>query len=107
MLRLQGAEGALANLLASGVFALREKIGPFLWQLLPTMAFDADTLASFFELLPRTAEEAAARACRHDARVEGRTRLDVDPRRKFRHALEVLHVAAISAREAAAKRRRG
>ena len=38
MLRLQGVESALANLLASGVFALREKIGPFLWQLPPTMA---------------------------------------------------------------------
>src|ERR1041385_7874036 len=40
MLRLAGVETALANLLASGVFALREKIGPFLWQLPPTMPFD-------------------------------------------------------------------
>jgi len=96
MLRLQGVERALANLLASGVFALREKIGPFLWQLPPTMAFDADRLASFFELLPRTAEEAAARARLHDARVEGRTRLDVDPRSKFRHALEVRHASFVT-----------
>ncbi len=96
MLRLQGVESALANLLASGVFALREKIGPFLWQLPPTMAFDADRLASFFELLPRTAEEAAARARLHDARVDGRTRLDVDPRSRFRHALEVRHASFVT-----------
>ena len=95
-LRLQGVESALANLLASGVFALREKIGPFLWQLPPTMPFDADRLESFFEQLPRTAEEAASRARLHDARVEGRTRLDVDPRSKFRHALEVRHESFVT-----------
>ncbi len=96
MLRLQNVESALANLLASGVFALREKIGPFLWQLPPTMPFDADRLASFFEILPRTAEQAAARARLHDARVAGRTRLDVDPRSKFRHALEVRHASFVT-----------
>jgi len=96
MLRLQGVESALANLLASGVFALREKMGPFLWQLPPTMPFDPDRLTRFFELLPRTAEEAAARARLHDARVEGRARLDVDPRSKFRHALEVRHESFVT-----------
>src|SRR3954451_20567241 len=48
MLRLREVETALANLLASGVFALREKVGPFLWQLPPTMSFDVDRLTSFF-----------------------------------------------------------
>jgi uncharacterized protein YecE (DUF72 family) len=96
MLRLRGVESALANLLASGVFALREKIGPFLWQLPPTMAFDANRLTSFFELLPRTAEEAAERARLHDARVDGRTILDVDPRSRFRHALEVRHESFVT-----------
>jgi uncharacterized protein YecE (DUF72 family) len=96
MLRLEGAETALANLLASGVLALREKIGPFLWQLPPTMPFDAARLAKFFALLPRTGEEAAALARRHDARVKGRARLDVDPRSRFRHALEVRHTSFVT-----------
>jgi uncharacterized protein YecE (DUF72 family) len=96
MLRLQGVETALANLLASGVFALREKIGPFLWQLPPTMPFDEARLAKFFALLPRTGEEAAARARLHDERVKGRTRLDVDPRSRFRHALEVRHASFVT-----------
>jgi uncharacterized protein YecE (DUF72 family) len=96
MLRLKGVETALANLLASGIFALREKIGPFLWQLPPTMPFDEARLANFFALLPRTAEQAAARARLHDGRVKGRTRLDVDPRSQFRHALEVRHTSFVT-----------
>ncbi len=96
MLRLTGVETALANLLASGVFALREKIGPFLWQLPPTMPFDQATLARFFALLPRTGEQAAALARLHDERVAGRTRLDVDPRSRFRHALEVRHASFVT-----------
>jgi uncharacterized protein YecE (DUF72 family) len=96
MLRLNGVETALANLLASGVFALREKIGPFLWQLPPTMPFDEARLAKFFALLPRTADQAAACARRHDERVKGRTRLDVDPRSRFRHALEVRHQSFVT-----------
>ena len=96
MLRLKGVDTALANLLASGIFALREKIGPFLWQLPPTMPFDEARLEKFFALLPRTAEQAAARARLHDRRVEGRTRLDVDPRSRFRHALEVRHTSFVT-----------
>ncbi len=93
MLRLRGVEAALANLLASGVFELREKLGPFLWQLPPSLAFEPDRLAQFFALLPRTGAQAADLARRHDERVKGRTRLDVDPRMRLRHALEVRHAS--------------
>ncbi len=96
MLRLKGVETALANLFASGIFALREKMGPFLWQLPPTMPFDEARLASFFALLPRTSEQAAGLARLHDRRVKGRTRLDVDPRSLFRHALEVRHPSFVT-----------
>ena len=53
MKRLIDAETPLANFLASGVLALGAKLGPLLWQLPPTLAFDAERLAAFFELLPR------------------------------------------------------
>jgi uncharacterized protein YecE (DUF72 family) len=96
MLRLQGVETALANLLASGLFALREKLGPFLWQLPPTTPFDEARLAKFFALLPRTGEQAAALARLHDRRVNGRTRLAVDPRSRFRHAIEVRHTSFVT-----------
>ena len=78
---------------ASGVFELREKLGPFLWQLPPSLAFEPDRLAQFFALLPRTGAQAADLARRHDERVKGRTRLDVDPRMRLRHALEVRHAS--------------
>jgi uncharacterized protein YecE (DUF72 family) len=91
MLRLRGVETALANLFASGLCELREKLGPFLWQLPPTLAFEPDKLAAFLALLPRTGAAAADLARRHDARVSGRVKLDFDPRMRLRHALEVRH----------------
>jgi uncharacterized protein YecE (DUF72 family) len=62
MKRLRGVEVALANFFASGVLALREKLGPVLWQLPPSMAFDAARLTEILELLPRSTAEAAALA---------------------------------------------
>lgn len=93
MLRLKGVETALANFFASGVLALEHKLGPFLWQLPPTMPFDEDKLARFLGLLPRTTEEAAKLARGHDERVAGRTFLSVSRKRRLRHALEVRHAS--------------
>ena len=54
MKKLRDVEAPLANFFASGVLALREKLGPVLWQLPPTLGFDADRLRAFFALLPRS-----------------------------------------------------
>ena len=62
MKKLADADTTLANFFASGVLALGERLGPLLWQLPPTMAFDADRLADFFTHLPRTLGEVAALA---------------------------------------------
>jgi uncharacterized protein YecE (DUF72 family) len=91
MKRLRGVETALANFFASGVLALEDKLGPFLWQLPPTLRFDADTLARFLEALPRTTRDAAKLARRHDRRVDGRAYLDAGAQRTLRHALEIRH----------------
>ena len=42
MLRLRNFERALANFFASGIFNLREKIGPFLWQFPPQFRYDEE-----------------------------------------------------------------
>ena len=89
MLRLRGVEAALANFFASGIFALEEKIGPFLWQLPPTFQYDHERLEAFFSQLPRTGDEARRLARKHDERVNGRARLKAEPRQKLRHAIEV------------------
>ncbi|CAN5802941.1 DUF72 domain-containing protein [soil metagenome] len=91
--RLAGVETALANFFASGVLALGPKLGPVLWQLPPTLRFDADRLATFFELLPRTAGQAASMAKWHDAKVpddRALTTAEVADQ-PLRHALEVRH----------------
>src|SRR5690554_3220011 len=72
LLRLKGAETALANFFASGVLALGPKLGPFLWQLPERVTFDAEVLDAFLAQLPRTTTDAAALAARHDQRLDGR-----------------------------------
>lgn len=91
MLKLRDAETALANFFASGVLALREKLGPILWQLPPQLHFDETRMATFFELLPRTTDDAARLAKKHDARVTGRSSLRAPTSTRIRHAVEVRH----------------
>jgi uncharacterized protein YecE (DUF72 family) len=91
MKRLNEIEKPLANFFASGIFALKEKLGPFLWQFPPNFHFDADKLAAFFELLPRDTEQALALARRRDQRMKGRCRLSIDVCRPLRHAIEIRH----------------
>ena len=93
MKKLAGVDEALANFFASGVLALREKLGPVLWQLPPSLGFDARRLAAFFALVPRTTGEAAVLAARHGERMEGRALTVADADRPMRHALEVRHAS--------------
>lgn len=91
MLRLEHVETALANFFASGLFELKEKLGPILWQLPPTLRYESGRLEAFFASLPRTSQEAESLARRHDERVAGRMTLDAPVALKFRYALEVRH----------------
>ncbi len=89
MKKLRGAETALANFFASGVLALGEKLGPLLWQLPENLPYDAERLADFFALLPRTTTQAAELATHHDDKVkEGRALTTTDAERPLRHCLE-------------------
>lgn len=90
-LRLREIDGPLANVMASGVFNLREKLGPFLWQFPPNYAFDAEQMAHFMRLLPHDSTHAQALARTHEARMRGRVALDIDANHKLRHAIEVRH----------------
>src|SRR5262249_37620473 len=56
----------LRKFLASGFTELGEKLGPLLWQLAPTHAFDADDIRRFLDLLP---DEAQGRLLRHALEV--------------------------------------
>jgi uncharacterized protein YecE (DUF72 family) len=91
MLRLRQVEKPLANFFASGIFRLREKLGPILWQFPPNFAFDAERLASFLALLPRDLEGAAALARKREAFMRGRVALGIGANHTMRYALEVRH----------------
>ncbi|MGV7207407.1 DUF72 domain-containing protein [Oxalobacteraceae bacterium A2-2] len=92
ILRLgDGVEQALCNVLASGLFKLRDKLGPILWQFPPNFRFDAERMERFLSLLPHDLEHAQAMARRHDARMNGRVALEIDANHKLRHALEIRH----------------
>ncbi len=92
MKRLRDARQGLANFFASGVLALGEKLGPFLWQLPPSLKFDAGVLREFLQLLPRSTREIEDLARGHDARLAGRALASRrGPACRVRHALEVRH----------------
>ncbi|HLY34918.1 MAG TPA: DUF72 domain-containing protein [Jatrophihabitantaceae bacterium] len=93
MKKLRDVDVPLANFFASGVLALRDKLGPVLWQLPPSLGFDAERLADFFARLPRSTGEAAWLSRRHDERLTDRAVTDVDVDRPLRHALEVRHTS--------------
>ena len=90
-LRLKDIDGPVANVLASGVFNLHEKLGPFLWQFPPNFKFDPERMEHFLGLLPHDTEAGLALALQHEPRMEGKVALDVGKKRKLRHAIEIRH----------------
>jgi uncharacterized protein YecE (DUF72 family) len=91
MLKLKDIDAPLANVLASGVFELREKLGPFLWQFPPIVKFDAGRFEHFLSILPRDTESALALARDYQPRMEGKVSLALDANRPMRHAVEIRH----------------
>jgi uncharacterized protein YecE (DUF72 family) len=91
MKKLRDVQTPLANFFASGILALGAKLGPLLWQLPPNLPFDADRLATFIALLPRSSAEAAELARQHDERLVGRAWTCTGDDYPVRHALEVRH----------------
>ena len=91
MRRLKDIETPFANFLASGLFNLRHKLGPMLWQFPPNFRYDHERMARFLDVLPHDTEAALALARRCDARLEGRSVLSIDDNRTLRHAIEIRH----------------
>ncbi|SHO66847.1 Uncharacterized conserved protein YecE, DUF72 family [Pseudoxanthobacter soli DSM 19599] len=89
--RLREPEVPLANFLASGVLRLGGKLGPILWQLPPSLAFEPDVLEAFLAALPHDGAAAAERAKRHDDHLKARAWLQADSGLRLRHALEIRH----------------
>ena len=91
ILRLNGAQVALANFIASGLLRLGIHLGPILWQLPANFRFDPARLEPFLGMLPHDTAAAADLARKHDGRLRGPAWLEIESRRPLRHALEVRH----------------
>jgi len=90
-LKLRNCESALGNFFASGVLALGEKTGPFLWQLPASYSFDAERMDTFMRKLPRDSIEGEAVARQHDFRLRRGALTKARVRVPYRHAFEVRH----------------
>lgn len=91
ILRLQNIEKPMANFFASGMLALKEKLGPILWQFPPSFRFDAGLFEDFLKLLPHHTHDAAKLAQNRDAIMQGREFIETDKNRALRHAVEIRH----------------
>jgi uncharacterized protein YecE (DUF72 family) len=93
--RLRSIERPLANFFASGVFHLKSKLGPILWQLPPSFKYDAELLEDFLTQLPRTTSEAKSCIQGCDKNLQQPGYLDVPARLHLRHALEIRHTSFV------------
>nr|WP_272211295.1 DUF72 domain-containing protein [Marinicella sp. W31]MDC2877183.1 DUF72 domain-containing protein [Marinicella sp. W31] len=50
---LAEAEGSIGKFLGQGITELGDKLGPILWQFMPTKKFDPDDFEDFLKLLPQ------------------------------------------------------
>jgi uncharacterized protein YecE (DUF72 family) len=96
MKKLRDVEIPLANFLASGILALKEKLGPILWQFPPQFPFNAERFGEFFEMLPRDFKSAAKIARKHDARLKGRSYFKVEENHRLRYAVEIRHESFVT-----------
>jgi uncharacterized protein YecE (DUF72 family) len=97
MRRLREVEEPLANFLASGVFNLRDKLGPIIWQFPPNFKYDRARMEPFLALLPHDTKAASATARKRSAWMKGRTRLATGEERALRHAIEIRHESFLDA----------
>ncbi len=89
--RLKDFQTPLSNFLASGILALRDKLGCILWQFPPNMPFTRERFEPFLAALPHDMKAAAVMGQGHSTWLEGRTFLDVQENHRLRHAFEGRH----------------
>ncbi|HEX8596672.1 MAG TPA: DUF72 domain-containing protein [Pseudomonas sp.] len=89
--RLKDVEKPVANFFASGIFQLKHKLGPILWQFPPRFKFDAQLFEHFLGLLPRDMKQARLCAKGCDERMEKPGYLDMPKTGRLRHAVEIRH----------------
>jgi uncharacterized protein YecE (DUF72 family) len=89
VLRLNDVEKPIANFFASGIFHLKQKLGPILWQFPPSFRFNPEQFEGFLKLLPHDTETALGQARQREAKMRDYEYLEIDRKRPLRHAVEI------------------
>lgn len=97
MKKLRDVKIPLANFFASGILALRHKLGPILWQFPPNFGWNEARFREFFALLPRTSAEAAKLGRHHNDKIKERAWIKVRDSQPLRHAVEIRHTSFLNA----------
>lgn len=89
--RLKDVATPLANFLASGIFCLKEKLGPILWQFPPSLPFLPERFEEFMAMLPHDTMHAAELSKQHSDWMKDRCLTSCEAALPMRHAIEVRH----------------
>lgn len=105
--RLRDIEEPMANFFASGLFQLKHKLGPVLWQFPPSFKYDEALFDEFLQQLPGDGRAAkrTAQQCDERMRIEGY--LDIPADLPMRHAVEIRNDSFLSATFVERLRRHG
>lgn len=93
--RLHDIAIPMANFFASGILALKEKLGPLLWQFPPSMKFEPEHFEAFLKQLPKDFSEAIKLAKLNQLPV-GRTFLKNEKNYPLRHAVEIRNMSFLN-----------
>lgn len=90
-------ETPVANFFASGLFRLKEKLGPILWQFPPNMMLKDDRFEKFIKLLPKTPAAASKVSKGHSSWLKGSAETSSKQVPAIRHAFEFRHPSFFNA----------
>lgn len=93
--RLKNIDVPLANFFSSGLLALKEKLGPILWQFPPSMVFKPERFEEFLKKLPHNFQEAAQLGKKSTLPLESKY-LVIEENLRIRHAIEVRHMSFLN-----------
>ena len=90
--RLKDCRQQLANFFASGPLALGDRLGPFMWQLPPNLAFTEEVLDTFLQTLPKDLPSYLELAAEADG-AKTEPYLEPGAVDSIRHAIEPRHAS--------------
>lgn len=105
--RLRDIEEPMANFFASGLFQLKHKLGPVLWQFPPSFKYDEALFDEFLQQLPGDGRAAKRTAEQCDERMRTEGYLDIPADLPMRHAVEIRNDSFLSATFVEQLRRHG